>query len=282
MKVPSQSFGILLQLHKHHFWQVKSIEMKGKMAVQLTLALTFICLRAGAQLSEISTDRPDQSNTPLLVPKGALQIESGFTVENEKTFLSTHRNYTYNNTLIKFGINEHFEIRLNTLYQGVSESSDLPIVRGIGPVSIGLKIKMADEHGIWPQASIISHLTLPSGTTSFKPSYTSSDITLACSHGLSERWVITYNGGVKWDGETPAATALYALSLAFDVTDKFSVFAECYGFVPGKSKSNHNMDAGITYKIKPLLQWDLSAGLGLSDDAPDNFLSTGLSIRLFN
>jgi hypothetical protein len=282
MKLPNQSFRVLSGSYKHHFCQIKFSEMKIKMSVQVTVALVCICLQAGAQVSEISTDRPDQSNTPLLIPKGALQIESGFIVENQKTFLSTQRNYTYNNTLIKFGINEHFEIRLNTLYQGVSKTSDRSTGNGMGPVSIGMKIKMADERGLWPQSSIISHLTLRSGTTNFKPSYTSNDITLACSHELHERWTITYNGGVKWDGETPVATAIYTLSVACNVTTRLSAFAESYGFLPGKDKPNHRMDAGITYKIKPLLQWDLSAGLGLSENAPDNFLSTGLSIRLFN
>jgi hypothetical protein len=256
--------------------------MKIKLPAALFATLLCICLRAAAQVPEISTDRPDQSNTPVLIPKRALQIETGFMVENDNTPTTTKRNYTYNSTLLKYGINEHFEMRFNALYLGRSTSSDITTAQGLGPVSIGMKIKLADERGIWPQTSIISHINLRSGDIKFKPSYTSNDITLACAHELNERLSITYNAGVKWDGESPVATSLYALSFAFNVTGKLSIFAESYGFFPEKSKPEHRMDAGITYKINPLFQWDFSGGLGLSQNAPDNFISTGLSIRLFN
>jgi hypothetical protein len=256
--------------------------MTMKLPVYLTSALLYISLRVVAQVPEINTDRPDQSNTPLLIPKGALQIETGFMVESENSTTATKRNYTYNNTLLKYGINEHFEMRFNALYLGTSTSSDITTARGLGPVSIGMKIKLADERGIWPQTSIISHVNLRSGDTKFKPSYTSNDMTLACAHKINERLSVTYNAGVKWDGESPVATSLYALSFAFNITGKLSAFAESYGFFPEKSKSEHRMDAGITYKINPLFQWDFSAGLGLSENSPDNFISTGLSIRLFN
>ncbi len=39
-------------------------------------------------------------------------------------------------------------------------------------------------------------------------------------------------------------------------------------------------DAGLTFKITPVVQWDVSAGLGLNDIAPDSFISTGISFRL--
>lgn len=256
--------------------------MKTHLRSHLAVALSLICVHVTAQVPEISTDRPDQSNTPILTPKGALQIETGFIVEKENSFSITKRNYTYNNTLLKFGINEHFEVRLNTLYQGTSVSSDMTTARGFGPISVGLKFKLADEHGPWPRASIISHINLRSGTSGFKPSYTANDITLACSHELNERWSMTYNAGVKWDGESPDAIALYALSFALNITSRLSTFVESYAFFPAKSTSDHRMDAGINVTITPLLQWDVSGGFGLSDNAPNNFIGTGLSIRLFN
>jgi hypothetical protein len=282
MKLPDQSFVMVSHPVKKDFWLIKHIEMRSKFQVLLMVPVFFISVEGSAQVTEISTDRPDQSNTPLVIPTGALQIETGFIVEQETTLSAKNRNYTYNNTLLKFGINEYFEVRLNTLYQGVTTSSDIGSSRALGPVSVGLKVKLADEHGAWPLTSVISHINLRSGSTEFKPSYTSSDITLACSHELTEQWSITYNAGVKWDGESPAATALYALSIAREVTGKLSVFAESYAFFSEQNKPDHRMDAGITYKINPLFQWDLSGGLGLSKNAPDNFLSTGLSIRLFN
>ena len=55
---------------------------------------------------QISTDRPDQTEASVVLPKNMLQIESGFTFQEEEVF----------NTLFRFGISEKFELRLNTNY----------------------------------------------------------------------------------------------------------------------------------------------------------------------
>jgi hypothetical protein len=65
------------------------------------------------------------------------------------------------------------------------------------------------------------------------------------------------------------------------ITDKLGVFVESYSFFPEDSKADHRFDAGITYKFTPVVQWDISGGVGLSKNAPDSFVSTGISFRLF-
>jgi hypothetical protein len=49
---------------------------------------------------EISTDRPDQSTTPELVVKGALQIESGFLFSRTGDARSAEECTTYNSTVL--------------------------------------------------------------------------------------------------------------------------------------------------------------------------------------
>ena len=45
---------------------------------------------------QISTDRPDQTEASVVLPKNMLQIESGFTFQEEEVF----------NTLFRYGISE--------------------------------------------------------------------------------------------------------------------------------------------------------------------------------
>jgi hypothetical protein len=58
------------------------------------------------------------------------------------------------------------------------------------------------------------------------------------------------------------------------------MFVESYGLLNEASESEHLVDAGFTYALRPNFQLDISGGLGLNDAAIDNFISCGLSWRI--
>jgi hypothetical protein len=243
-----------------------------------------VCLfsHACAQVKDIATDRPDQANTPVLVPKGVLQIETGVIIEKDNTHKQERINYTYNNSLLKFGVNENFEARLALGFLGIKQVSDqIPVRKGFGPVAIGVKIKLAHQGNIWPQAALITNVTLKTGAEEFQPSFTCTDVTLALSHSLGNKLSLSINSGVKWNGDTPEAVWLYALSLGYNVTSRLATFVELYGFFPEAHQADHRADFGITFKILPRLQFDTSGGISISKNSNKLFISTGLSICLF-
>jgi hypothetical protein len=253
-----------------------------KLILSTTFALCFLNTVVFSQKADIVTDRPDQSNTPLLVPKGALQVETGFMVEKQNSTSINQTNYTYNNSLIKFGINEHFEFRFNLGYVGTRKIIDDVITsKGLAPIGVGLKIKLADAKGIWPQAAVITNINLRAGAKEFMPAYTANDITFAFAHELSKRFALTYNTGLKWNGNSPEATFFYTVTVSYAVTNKLGAFGEAYSFFPEKHKTDHRVDGGLTYKFSSRFQYDISGGLQLGSPSPDFFLSTGLSFRLF-
>jgi hypothetical protein len=101
------------------------------------------------------------------------------------------------------------------------------------------------------------------------------------AHTLSDKFSLSYNVGAAWNGTTPEATFLYTLALGYSISNKLAVFIESYSFFPEASKADNRFDAGFTYKITTVVQFDISGGIGLSDNSPDSFLSTGISFRLF-
>lgn len=233
---------------------------------------------------EIVTDRPDQTEAPNLVPRGGLQIETGFAVENDRENNTSFKNITYNTTLVKYGVNEHFELRLISEFLGERMRTPENLeseIKGLSPLSIGLKINLSEEKEFWPQVALIGHISLKSGSNEFAPDYTYSDFRFTAAHKLSDRIALSYNVGVEWNGETPEAAFLYTLSIGYTFTDRFGAFIETYSFFPEESKADNRADMGFTYKFSPTVQWDISAGCGLSSNAPDSFLSTGISFRLF-
>lgn len=255
-----------------------------KIILSVLLMSGIAVVQAQTEKPEIVTDRPDQTEAPVLVPRGGLQVETGFVFEKDREEDVDVTNFAYNTTLIKYGVNEFFELRLITEYLGenakVAENPTSKI-QGFSPLALGVKIKVADEKGFWPQTAFIGHINLRSGSEEFIPSYTAADFRFTFAHTLSEKFSLSYNLGAEWDGESPEAAFLYTLSLGYVITDKLGVFVEGYSFFPEESKADHRIDAGFTYKFSPVIQWDISGGVGASRNAPDSFLSTGISFRLF-
>jgi len=251
-----------------------------------TLAGIFfsVWLHAQTEKPELVTDRPDQTEAPVLVPKGGLQIETGFVLEEDRDNDVQVSNFAYNTTLIKYGVNDNIELRFITEYLGqkvkISESQ-VSSIQGFSPIALGVKMKIADEKGFWPQTAMIGHISLKSGSAEFMPSYTAGDFRFTFAHTLSDKLALSYNLGAEWNGETPDATFLYTLSLGYLITDRLGVFVEAYSFFPEEAKADHRVDGGLTYKFSQMFQWDVSAGLGISENAPDSFISTGFSLRLF-
>jgi hypothetical protein len=250
------------------------------MSINKSLIGVFIKLILGGSVAvaqEIVTDRPGQSNGSQLVPAGALQIESGFIVEADRP---AAMNYTYNTSLIRFGVNANFEGRVTIGYVGTRQLiDDLEINDGFSPVTLGVKIKLADEKGIWPQAAVISNISVNTGSSDFNTSYTAADIALAFSHALNSKFSLTYNAGIKWDGENPNTVLSYTCSFSYALTSKLAAFTEVYGFRPEKRFVDNRLDGGFTYRIASRMQADISGGVGLTKLSPNYFVSAGLSVR---
>lgn len=246
------------------------------------ILLACIQLTQAQEKPPLVTDRPDQTEAPVLVPRGALQIETGFAIESDKAGGFENKNTTLNTTLTKYGVNEFFELRLITEF--LKEEQIQPIklkATGLAPVALGLKMKLADEKGFWPQAAMIGHINLRKTDGDLQASNSFMDFRFTFSHGLTDRLNLSYNVGAEWGGETPDAAFLYTLSFAYAVSDRVGAFIEGYSFFPETSKADNRADAGVTVLLSDMIQWDVSAGIGLSENAPDNFISTGLSVRLF-
>ena len=110
--------------------------------------LFFILIVLGTQIfaqttkPEIVTDRPDQTEAPSLVPNGGIQVELGTAIENDVVENIKVTNYTYATALVKYGINENFELRLISEYLGQRakiNESNINKVNGVSPLALGRK-----------------------------------------------------------------------------------------------------------------------------------------------
>lgn len=254
----------------------------------LLFPLLFLSVFASAQTTpELSTDRPDQTESSAVVPHKFLQIETGFLLENKSNNLLKHKSYAFNSTLLRYGLLQNFELRLGMEFLGdrfeMKNQDSLPKVSGLAPLYTGFKVNIADEDGWKPEIAFLGGLSLPfTAKKDYKPSHVSGDMRFAFTHTLSERFSLGYNLGAEWDGESAGPLYFYSIALGVGLTNNLSIFAESFGLLNPEGEPENLLDAGFTYLILQNLQVDLSGGIRLNGTAMDNFISFGLTLRIPN
>lgn len=250
----------------------------------LLLLLLASVITAQEKTPDLVTDRPDQTESSVVVPHKSLQIETGFVMENDNDFID-QKSYAYNTTLLRYGLLEKLELRLGLEYLGdkmdFNNSDSTYSISGLSPLYTGFKIMIAEEDGWKPEMAFLGGLVLPfTANQDFKPEYTAANMRFSFAHTLSEKLSLGYNLGVEWDGESAIPAYFYSLALGLGLTDNLGMFLESYGLVSDEGDQEHLFDAGFTYLIMPNLQLDISGGIGLNSETINNFISFGFSYRL--
>ncbi len=259
------------------------------MKIFITLILFFLTNVSYSQPENIFTDRPDQTESPLTVGRGFFQAELGASIEKTREFSSvigTFKvfNHSYPSVLLRYGVANNAELRLGAEFLQEEYRNievDDPNTTGLGPLTVGTKIKICSEKKYIPETAVLLSVSVPFNKESpFQSDYTGAEFRFAMAHTLSRIFSLSYNLGGEFGSGSPGATGIYSLSLAASLLKNFSAFAELYGYLPEKEIPDHRFDGGITYLIDKNLQLDLSGGIGITKESPDYFISTGVSFRL--
>ncbi|SNR49739.1 Putative MetA-pathway of phenol degradation [Dokdonia pacifica] len=233
---------------------------------------------------DLVTDRPDATEAPTVVPVGSLQVETGALTTSFEDNGIKEEVFTYNTTLLRYGILDNLELRIGWNFEEVQttingmESND--VASGLSPLLFGAKVAITEEKGWFPEIGLIGHIFLPfTASSDFKPEFTAADFRFSFNHTLSERSGIAYNLGGQLGGESAEFAYIYTLAYGYSITDKLGAYVEVYGDLPEDSSANHFWDAGLTYAIAPLIQLDATVGQSITE-GQDILLSAGVSFRI--
>ncbi|MFD2822418.1 transporter [Lacinutrix iliipiscaria] len=234
--------------------------------------------------SPLTTDRPDATEASSTVGKGVFQIETGVLYDAFEDQNVKSENYTYNTTLLRYGILDHLEFRLGwDFVEGtttINGNKLNDVTSGFSPLLLGLKIDIAQEKNGWPEIAFIGHIfPLFTASQDYRPESTAVDFRFSMSHTLSEKSSLGYNLGGEWGNDSPEASAIYTLAYGYSISDKFGMYAELYGDFPEDNKANHYWDAGLTYLVSNDLQFDIYAGTSITK-GQDILVGLGLSYRI--
>jgi hypothetical protein len=252
-------------------------------------------------LAQIETDRPDFTESPNVVPKGALQVETGFIWENdEQSFIGlgvlnnlSEKNITVNTTLLRYGLTDNIELRFNTSFSNNREilnsaftgGQDFTTDRvGFSSSFVGFKTNLYKNNKV--SIGFLGHIYIPelasgdfvkAGGQKIAPEFL-----IPLTYDITDKFGIAVQYGLTWDGFSPNPTTSYTLALGYGITEKLSAYVEPYGFLTNNGEEVHLINGGFTYLINDNFQLDLTGGFGLNEPAPDNFINCGASFLLFN
>ena len=236
------------------------------------------CAGLNAQVDKIDTDRPDQTESSVTVPKNYFQGEFGFNKEN---LFGKNYDLIHPTALLKYGLKK-FEFRLEatckTSYEHLIPNPKS--TTGLDPVVVGFKAALWEEKKLLPKTSLIFHLGIPVFASKvFRPDHFTPSFRFTMQNSISKNIAIGYNLGAEWDGYTSTPTWIYTLAPGFNLGEKWYAYVEAFGFIYRNETPEHNLDAGVAYYINNDVKVDISGGFGVSKAAPKNYVAIGGSFR---
>src|SRR5262245_25716030 len=191
----------------------------------MRLWLPALLLAAPAFAQEtIVTDRPDQTDGPVVVPPGTLQVETGVTLQGDDgvDVLGVP------GTLLRYAPSRRLELRLG--WPGwVRVDTGRNEVDGLGDPELGAKLVLASQ----PGAALIANVSLPAGDEDVGAPGAAPSLKLSVAHTLAERIGLGWNVGIDTSSTREAqgdthllARWIYTASMDFELSDTWGTFLE--------------------------------------------------------
>lgn len=227
------------------------------------------------KMNELTVDRPGIAEAPFTVTPGMYQLETGFDYYNK----TNGEIYFLPVSLFRTGLSKAAELRV-TIKNVHDKTLNSPL-RGIAPLTIGIKTHIIEQRGWIPETDILADVIFPLGSSELHPEDLGHDILLLFQNDISEKFAVNYNVGLIWDGNTNKNQFTASVCFNFLPSEKYGLFLEYFDYIKRSGTEEHGIDGGATLLISPHIQADLSAGISVADGEFNHFVSTGLSFRFY-
>lgn len=236
----------------------------------LVIIVTTFCHGISAQ--EISTDRPDQTESAMTIPKQSFQLETGTSVE----IAGNINQWAISSSLFRFGLLKGVEVRLAAETGRFSNIKKVKSWWYIADLEAGLKVNLVNNDKF--QLGCLAHAVLPTGSKETTTGKLGLVALVSVSHSLWKNTEAGYNIGYELThnqkGE-PQQNLLFSTAIGMAISQKLGFFIEAYGSLDNLDELVLHYDNGFTYLLLPNFQLDFSFGTGISKTT--NFFGIGLS-----
>jgi len=225
---------------------------------------------------ELGGDRPDFTESALVVPPGALQVEGGMTWVRAN---STTTAFQAAELALRFGMWKRFELRVG-LPNYVRVSVDPARIAGASDSFLGFKVQ-AGPLPTKADLSVIVQATLPTGSAELSTDSVDPQLKVPFSQPLGGPWSLNGQASLFFPTIDGARDSVFqpTLAIARDLTERTGAFLEYIGEFSKDYPDFNLLHAGYTYQPLPRLQLDVHAAVGISNTAPEFFVGAGFVWR---
>lgn len=224
---------------------------------------------------EIVTDRPDVTNSSLVVPVGSFQSENGVNVsarDGGQTVDGTNSRW-------RFGIAPclEFLVDLPTYFQNIRS----PGSSGFSDVAPAIKWQVSPIPGK-VDLSLTFGVALPTGAAEIAGRGVQPYLQMPWSWELHDGWGLS---GMLTEFFRPSdLTAKGITETTFviekKITERASLFVEYVGDYPENAGPSQLLNSGGVYRLSPTQQVDFHVAFGLNHNAPSYIFGVGYSFRI--
>jgi len=258
------------------------------------VSLLLIILSTGLFSQAIITDRPDQTESPVAVSPGLIQVESGLLFQRMggEDGISMSRS-VYPTNLFRIGLVKNLELRVvNEIstykIQETAFNDSIEINRsysGTEDMQIGFKYQFTPlESKVI--VGLMGHVFVPTGSAGISADDYGVLGRLNVAFSIDEKRGISANFGYVNNDldlrdnreEQLNGNFTYTLAYGHSLSDRVGLYIEAYGDYVEFEEWENNMDAGITYLLRDHIQLDYSYGWGLENIM--NYHSIGISFYI--
>jgi len=250
--------------------------MRARILAVWVLASIQSVIGFGQSSEEIITDRPDITESSIVVPPGTLQSENGvmWTGEHGKSTLDASE------SLLRLGVGSRAEVRIelpNYLggLGGRGNSS------GLTDFSAGAKYQVGPLPGAVDLA-VIAGVSFPTGNRSISNHGFDPFVKFPWSRELRPGWSVGGMQSLFWDTENGRRNVTWepAFYLQRELTKHSDAFVEYAADYMLSSDARQLIHLGAAYRFTDKQQIDIHFGFGLSHAAPRYFFAAGYSFRV--
>jgi hypothetical protein len=227
--------------------------------------------------SDIATDRPDVTNSSLVVPRGSVQVENGinWTTRQSETTIDG------SNTRVRFGVAQCTEVLfdLPNYFRPLRGSASA----GFSDFSPAIKRQLGNLPGDIELSATLG-LELPTGTARIAGPGYGAYVQFPWSKEIGEGWGISGMFTAFFIPGDPVNNPTLEPTFAVErqLGSRADFFVEYVADHPRRGATSQLFDTGGAYRITRTQQIDFRAGIGLNRAAPDHLFGVGYSFRFDN
>jgi hypothetical protein len=224
---------------------------------------------------ELSADRPTFTPSPLVVPRGSLQLEAGYTVADASDIVV----HSLGEVFLRIGLTKEVEFRVGWLGYVWLDQVGATTNSGANDGSLGIKwnIKRAGEKsGV--DIGILLGTSVPIGDTNISTSEWQPGATLVLGWGLTEWLSLTTSLGYAYQFVARRFDqGFISASFSAATSPRFSLFLEGYGFNKEEAGGSGSLltNGGVVLALGKRWLLDARVGIGMGDSATDVFAGVG-------